>query len=144
MIAEKFDENILSLSLRSVFTKSKYPKFHEFYTKHCVSRIYHFHNFKCSDPDCPWHEPLRFGEVSIFGEPVPTDSDDGSVYIEGSDESEKFLPTKLDPSKRNHGMPFTPTAQTALNVGKTIKCTQCLKPCVVYQRKNFPKQTRRL
>ena len=100
IIVEKFDENILSLSLRSDFTKSRYPKFHKFYTTHCVSRTYHFHIFKCSDPDCPWHEPLRFGE------PVPTDSDDGSIkYIEGSDESEKFLPSKLeDPSKRNHGM----------------------------------------
>ena len=71
IIVEKFDENILSLSLRSDFTKSRYPKFHKFYTKHCVSRIYHFHNFKCSDPDCPWHKPLRFGEVSKFGKPVP-------------------------------------------------------------------------
>ena len=62
--------------------------------------------FKCSDPDCPWHEPLRFEEINKFGEPVPTDSDDGSIkYIEGSDESEKLLPSKLeDPSKRNHGM----------------------------------------
>ena len=77
---------------------------------------------------------------------MPTDSDDGSIkYIEGSDESEKFLPSKLeDPSKRNHGMSFTPTAQTALNVGKTIKCTQCLKPRVVYAKKKLPKQARRL
>ena len=139
-------KKILSLSLQSDFTKSKYPKFHEFYTKHYVSRTYHFHIFKCSDPDCPWYEHLRFEEVRKFGESVLTDSDDGSIkYIEGSDESEKLLPSKLeDPFKRNHGMSFTPTAQTALNVGKTIKCTQCLKPRVVYAKKNFPKQTRRL
>ena len=54
-LLQKFDDNILSLSLRKDFTKMEYPKFYEFYNKHCVSRTYHFHIFKCSNVDCPWH-----------------------------------------------------------------------------------------
>ena len=64
VLLQKFDDNILSLSLRNDFTKMKYPKFYEFYNKHCVSRTYHFHIFKCSKVDCPWHEPIRFREIA--------------------------------------------------------------------------------
>ena len=71
MLLQKFHDNILLLSLRNNFTKTKYPKFYEFYNKHCASRTYHFHIFKCSDAHCPWHEPIRFGKISNFGEPVP-------------------------------------------------------------------------
>ena len=53
ILLNNFDENILTLSLRADFTKSKYPKLHEFYAKHCVSRTYYFHVFKCSELDCP-------------------------------------------------------------------------------------------
>ena len=58
ILLNNFDENILTLSLRADFTKSKYPKLHEFDMKHCISRIYYFHLFKCSEIDCPWHESL--------------------------------------------------------------------------------------
>ena len=127
ILLNNFDENILTLSLRADFTKSTYPKLHEFYTKHCVSRNYYFHVFKCSELDCPWHEPLRYGDVSSFGVTVPKEKTDGSItYIQGSSPSEKFLPSKLENSaKRNHGMPFAPTAKTALNVGITVKCSEC-------------------
>ena len=116
---QKFDDNILLLLSRNNFTKMKYPKFYEFYNKHCVSRTYHFHIFKCSDIDCPWHEPIRFGKIANFGEPVPSESADGTdKYILGSDPSGKFLPSKLENlGKRTHGIPFTPTAQFAINVG---------------------------
>ena len=119
VLLKKFDDNILSLSLRNDFTKTKYPKFLKFYNKHCVSRTYHFHIFKCSDIDWPWHEPIRFGKIANFGEPVPSESADGTdKYILSSDPSGKFLPSKLENlGKRTHGIPFTPTAQFAINVG---------------------------
>ena len=34
-------------------------------------------------------------------------------------------------------MPFTPTAQTALNVGITVKCSECWKPRVTYAKKKL-------
>ena len=38
-LTKAFDKNILSLNLRSDFTKMKYPKFYDLYTKHCQSNI---------------------------------------------------------------------------------------------------------
>ena len=45
-LTKAFEENILSLNPRSDFIKTKYPKFYDFYTKHCVNQTYHFHVFK--------------------------------------------------------------------------------------------------
>ena len=136
ILLNDFDEDILMLLLQADFTKSKYPKLHEFYTKHCISRTYYFHVFKCSELDCPWHEALRYGEISSFGEPLPKEKTDSSItYIQGSDPSKKFLPSKLEnPTKCNHGMQFTPTVQTALKVGITVKCSECCKLCVIYAK----------
>ena len=78
-------------------------------------------------------------KIANFGKPVPSEIADGTVkYILGSDPSEKFLPSKLEnPDKRTHGIPFTPTAQTAINVGKTVKYIHCLKPRAVYAKKTL-------
>ena len=96
VLLQKFDDNILPLSLRNGFTKTKYPKFYEIYGKYCVSRTYHFHISKCSDVDCPWHEPIRFGKIANFGDTVPSEIADGTVkYILGSDPPEKFLHQRL-------------------------------------------------
>ena len=138
-LLQKFDDNLLSLLLRNDFTKRKYSKFYVFCNKYCVSRTYHFHIFKCSDADFPWHEPITFGKIDNSGEPVPSEIADGTVkYILGSDPSEKFLPSKLKNSdKRTHEIPFISTAQTAINVGKIVKCIHYLKPLVVYEKKKL-------
>ena len=124
----------------------KFPKFYKFYNKHCVSRTYHFHIFKCSDADCSWYEPIRLGEIANFGEPVPSEIADGTVkYILASDLSEKFLLSKLENSvKGTHGLPLTPTAQTAINVWKVVKCIHCLKPRVAYAKKKLYDSYKRL
>ena len=58
--------------------------------------------------------------------------------MQGSDPSEKFLLSKLEsPAKRNRGMQVTPTAQTTLNVGITVKCSECRKPRVIYAKKKL-------
>ena len=60
------------------------------------------------------------------------------TYMQGSDPSEKFLLSKLEsPAKRNHGMQVTPTARTTLNVGITVKCSECRKPRVIYAKKKL-------
>jgi hypothetical protein len=47
---------------------------------------------------------------------------------------EQQLPKKIESSaeKRVHGMPFNPSGQFARNVGKTIHCTECDRPRVMY------------
>ena len=49
-------------------------------------------------------------------------------YKEGIDKDEKYLPSKIeDPSKADHKIPFTQTAQTAKNVGLLLNCDECSK-----------------
>ena len=48
------------------------------------------------------------------------------------------MPSKLEnPAKRGHGIPFSPSAQTALNVRKTVICTECRRPWLVYAKAKF-------
>ena len=99
----------------------------------------HFHIFKCSNANCPLHEPITFGNIANFGEPIPSEIADGTVkYILHSDPSETFLTSKLEnPGKHTHQIPFTPTVQTAINVGEIAKCMHCLKPPIVYTKKKL-------
>ena len=41
-LVENFHENILSLTPKSDFSKTKYPKFTEFYDTHCIFRNHSF------------------------------------------------------------------------------------------------------
>ena len=67
---------------------------------------------------------------------MPITSEDGDVkYSEGSDPLEKHLPSKIeDISKQSHEIPFTPTAQTAKNVGFVLRCDECNKPRLLYAK----------
>ena len=129
------------MNVRSHFTKTKYPKLYDFYTKHCINPTYHFHVFKCLQPDCEWHSPSKSGKIGPFGEPVPEEGPNGVThYVQGNDPTEKYILSQLkNPSKRNHGMPFTATAQAALNVSKLIKCPEYQKTRLIYAKKKlFP------
>ena len=109
-----------------------------FYEKHCVSRTYFFQVFKCDDINCEFHDPLRGpGKITVLPDPEPYEVDGVVHYRPGSDPEEKYLPSKLeDPEKRPHNVPFSPSAQTATNVGRLIKCEECKKPRLLHaQRK---------
>ena len=100
-----------------------HPKFETFYEKHCVSLTYYFHVFKCDDLTYEFQKPIR-GPVKVenFPDPVLYKEDSITRYPPGLDPAEKFLPSKLeDPEKRSHNIPFSTTAQTAKNVGITIR-----------------------
>ena len=91
---------------------------------------------KCNDVDCTYQKPIRGnGEVTIFPDPVPKEIDNVLHYEPGCDPEEKFLPSKLeDIEKCAHNIPFPPTAQTAKNVGFTIKCEECCKPRLLHSK----------
>ena len=56
-------------------------------------------------------------------------------YQPGSDPDEKFLPSVLeDVEKSAHNVPFSPSAQTAKNVGFTITCVGCSKPRLLHSK----------
>ena len=59
----------------------------------------------------------------------------------GSDPEEKYLPSKLEnPEKRSHNIPFSPSGQTAKNVGITIFCEECKRPRLMHSQQKL-KQT---
>ena len=124
--------------LRRKVQLNNYKEFKDFLDKHTSSRTYSFHIFKCSDPLCIYHDPLRGDPIERFGEPVPhvEDSNMTQHYVEGSDPEEKHLPSKsANPEKQGHNMPFPPSAQTAKNVGMTVKCHECGKQRLLYANK---------
>ena len=118
-----FDEGIRKLTSKN--NLNKFPVLKTFLETHTSSRTYSFHIFKCGD-----HSPLRGSAPEPFPDPVPVTNADKSdcSYAEGLDPSEKNLPSKIeDVTKQNHNFPFTPTAQTARNVGYIIPCNECVK-----------------
>ena len=130
-----FDEGIRNLTSKS--NLNKFPVFKTFLETHTSSRTYSFHIFKCGAESCIYHSPLRGSAPEPFPDPVPVTNADKSdcSYEEGLDPSEKNLPSKLeDVMKQNHNVPFTPTAQTAKNVGYIIPCNECGKPRLLHSK----------
>ena len=82
-----------------------------------------------------FHFPVRGKEIiKSFGDPIPhNDGESNEHFDQGEDPEEKFSPSKLENlSKRGHGIPFSPSAQTELNVGKIVTCRECHKPRLLY------------
>ena len=133
------DDNININSLTERKDLNKFPIFKNFLKNHAVERTYYFHVFKCNDANCQFHKPLRGEAPSALGDPVPyTDEEGITHYKQGDDPEEIFMPSKLeDITKRNHGIDFSPSAQTALNVGSIIKCSQCKKPRLLYSKRKL-------
>ena len=130
---DRFDENISELKWKEHL--KNFPKFREFLLTHTTRRTYYFHVFKCSTDDCPFHFPVRGKEnIENFGDPIPHYDDEGNEhYHQGEDPEEKFIPSKLEnPSKWGHGIPFSPSAQTALNVGIIVTSTESQTRIVVF------------
>ena len=71
----------------------------------------------------------------MFPDPVPKEVDGVIHYEQGSDPTEKFLPSKLeDVEKKPHNISFPPTANTAKNVGFMVKCEECQKPRLLHAK----------
>ena len=132
----KLDE---SLPDKDTLQKAKTSaNFKDFYEKYCTSRKYFFQIRKCNNLSCVHHKPLRGDEeIDIFPDPVPKETDGVLHYTPGSDLSEKFLPSTLENVEKSpHDVPFSPTAQTAKNVGFVISCSECKKPRLLHSRNN--------
>ena len=135
LIVDRFDENISELKKKEHL--KNFPKFNEFLRTHTARRTYCFHILKCSTDDCPFHFPVRGMEkIESFGDPILHNDDKGNkLYHQGEDLEEKFIPSKLgNSSKWGHGIPFSPSAQTALNDGRIVTCTECHKLRLLYSR----------
>ena len=79
--------------------------------------------------------------IDTFPDPVPIENDGVLHYTPGSDPTEKYLPSTLeDVEKSSHNIPFSPSAQTAKNVGFVIVCCECDKPRLLHSRNKIKKE----
>ena len=118
---DRFHENFSELKKKEHL--KNFLKFNEFLHTHTTRRTYYFHFFKCSTDNCPFHFPVRGKEkIESFGDPIPQNNDKSNGHChQREDPEEKLIPSKLEnPSKRGHGIPFSPSAQMALNVGRIV------------------------
>ena len=83
-------------------------------------------------------------KIERFPDPIPyTDEDGVGRFKEGTDDEEKFLTSRLvDVTKQPHGLPFAPTTQTAKNVSKIVKCSECKKKHVFFTLRKVDGQSR--
>lgn len=51
--------------------------------------------------------------------------------------SKKHRPSLKDGRRQSHDMPFSPSGQTAANVGELILCSECLRPRVMYSQRKL-------
>ena len=130
----RFDENISELKKKEHL--KNLPKFNEFLSTHTTRRTCYFHVFKCSTDDCPFFPVKGKEKTESFGDPIPHNDDESNEYYhQGKDPEEKFIPSKLEnPSKRVHDIPFSPSAQTAFNVGRTVTSTDYHKLRLLYSK----------
>ena len=79
-----------------------------------------------------------FVVLGKFPDPVLYEEDNITRYKPGSDPEEKYLPSKLEnPEKRSHNIPFSPSGQTAKNVGITIFCEECKRPRLMHSQRRL-------
>ena len=122
----------LKLDMKAKKDISGCPDLKAFIDHCCQIKHYAFSIKKCGKLDCsiclPTRLPLEeFGTLSFL--PVPSPDDDNLMS------SMVRLPSLKDGrGKQSHGMPFSPSGQTASNVGELILCSECLRPRVTYSK----------
>ena len=115
----------------------KLPKLKKFLSHCCYERKYVFGVKKCGQDGCKICKAPRlrkevFDELKHIPDPMPTDDQQhyqpfASVY--GTFTTEKHRPSLKTDSKGGHGIPFSPSAQTARGI---VMCCECLRPRVLY------------
>ena len=125
---------------------NKCPILKAFFEHCCHIRQYSFSIKKCGKQDCSICRTPRlpqdvFSTLAFLPDPVP-DPDNEEHYkkfddLYGTHTSEKHRPSLKDGSKQSHGMPFSPSGQTAANVGELILCSECLRPRVMYSQRKL-------
>ena len=115
------------------------PHLQSFITHCCKCTHYSFSILKCGSTDCSICRPPRLPkEIFDTLHHIPNPIREGDVYkpfseVYGTETTEKDRPSlQSSAEKRVHGIPFNPSGQFAHNVGKTIRCTECDRPRVMY------------
>ena len=120
----------------------KLPRLKEFFAHCCYQRKYVFGVKKCGKLGCAICRPPQLQET-IFQElchiPDPVEDDDQQHYkpfssVYGTLTTEKDRPSTKCEGKKSHGLPFSPSSQTARSL---IVCSECLRPRVLYSQRKL-------
>ncbi len=121
-------------------------KLQAFFDSHCKRRHYMFSVMKCTDASCLVCKPPRlpedvFQSLHHIPDPVPKGEhyqDFSAAY--GTETSEQHKPSsKGNSGSKSHGMPFSPSAQYAKNVGTVVQCSECSKWRLMYAKSALKK-----
>ena len=120
---------------------TKYPKLQKFLESHCKITCYMFSVIKCTDVACITCKPPRssfYHNLHHLPDPMPAGNEHFKSFDElyGTQTSEEHRPS-LIPTRKAHGMPFSPTGQTGKNTGTVIQCTNCKRWRVAYSQRKL-------
>ena len=85
-------------------------------------------------------QAIKGQPLQRFGQPVHYTDEDGMKdhYMKDDDQDEKYIPSKsLNVEKQSHNIPISVSAQTAMNVGMTLICKECMKPWLLYAKQKL-------
>ncbi|CAB4000678.1 Hypothetical predicted protein [Paramuricea clavata] len=145
--------NILKIDptmTRQCTTKKSIEKkqlFNKFLETHCRIRHYMFSIKKCGKDSCTICKAPRlpaelFNEIHHLPDPEPSRPDHYKPFddVYGQKTSEKHRPSLVQRNQSNHGMPFSPSAQCAKNVGIVVQCQDCDKWRCLYSKKKISRK----
>jgi hypothetical protein len=137
----KVDPALVDGSTTQQQLKNK-KQFHDFLSSHCCIRHYLFCVKKCGRSSCKLCKPPRlpesiFENLAFIPDPEPENGDKYKTFDElyGKPTTEKYRPSLIQKNAGNtHGVPFSPTSQTAKNVSIVIYCSECDRPRVLHSK----------
>ena len=104
-----------------------------FLANHCVERQYSFQIKKCGNTNCVCGDvrlpPDVIATLSHLPDPVPDGTGHYKSFNElyGKPTTEEHLPSLIQKASSGHGMPYSPTAQTARTTEIVLHCSSCKK-----------------
>lgn len=114
-------------------------QFHSFLASHCCLRHYMFCVKKCGKAACKVCQPPTlpidvFESLHFIPDPEPETAEKYKSFqqLYGTATTDKHRPSLGKKPECVHGMPFSPTAQTAKNVEIVVLCSECEKPRVLH------------
>ena len=122
----------------------RFPSLKQFLDHCCRIRRYSFSILKCGSSDCQvCRLPRLSRDVFDTLQHLPYPIRDGTIFkpfcdVYGTATTEEDRPSLSSlAEKRSHGMPFSPSGQFARNVARTLTCTECGKPRVLYSSRKL-------
>ena len=104
------------------------PVFKKFLETHCCTI--------CKSPRLPTEV---FNEIHHLPDPEPSGPDHYKFFddVYGQPTSEKHRPSLIQKNQTKHGIPFSPSAQCAKNVGIVVQCQECDKWRCLYSKRKI-------